>query len=218
MTYADRVRARLALLTAEHVLPRWLPTLDVAQLLTPDQIDASVGYAVGELIHLHVAAHVHAPLSAALQHTPIAYDLLAQVIAALPPETLAEPQRSVLLEYLALGRFMTELPPSIAIARALDSRRATARSIYRMPLAALPYHVVQLARGVVDHQVRPDEALHQVGEIQDALGNMVEDDFPAQGYYITAAALEALNQALGLGPFDGQEITPTTTDEWLQAT
>lgn len=216
LTYADRVRARLALLTAEHVLPLWLPALEEARLLTQDQIDASVGYALSALISQHVAAHVQALLSLILEHTPIPYERLREQIDQLPPEALAEPQRSVLLEYLTLGRLMIDLPTSEALALPLDSRLAAARSIYEMPLAAFPYHVVQLARGVEEQHIRPDDALSQAGDIHAALGNMFEDDLPAQGYYITLAALEALYQAIGIGPFDRQEVTPTTTDELLQ--
>lgn len=42
-----------------------------------------------------------------------------------------------------------------------------------------------------------------------------EEDVSAQAYDICLAGPEALSQALGLGPFDGHEITATITHEDL---
>jgi hypothetical protein len=44
LTRADRVRARLALLVAQYVLPLWQSSLEKAQLLTPERIDEQLHF------------------------------------------------------------------------------------------------------------------------------------------------------------------------------
>src|SRR6185295_16791575 len=82
------------------------------------------------------------------------------------------------------------------------------RSIYSMPMTELPVHTLQLAEGLLRGTVDPSNAITQSGDIRECFGNFL-------AYDVGKATYEALNQALGLGPFDRQEVTSMTTDAWL---
>jgi hypothetical protein len=135
--------------------------------------------------------------------------------ALVPPTTT---QMAVLDELLTGAQLVWATPRKDTVALPLNPQLAGARSLFCIPATQLPTHLLQLAQAVLAGQVTSNQALRQSGDMQTILGNNLgedEDEFPAQAYAVAAAAAEALNQALGLGPFDHQEITPQTSDAML---
>lgn len=219
LTRADRVRARLALLTAEYVLPLWFSALEEFGFLEEDSLAAEFYYALSELVRLHVADAAQPTLNAFLEATPVNYATLREQVERLSSDAVAEAQRSVLLEFIAIGHLLAANAADSADCFTLDPRLVEARSVFRMPLAVIPLHTLQLARGLLDGTASARNALAQQEELFEGLGNnfgYADEDFPARAYYVCLAAAEALKQALGLGPFDRQRVTAATTDEVLE--
>lgn len=215
LTRADRVRARLALLTAQHVVPLWFAALDEAQLLTADRITDAMCYAFRQITLEHGATHIQEALDALFASGPISIEQLHVALNQLPANTLDLRQRSVLEEYVVIGETVATVPSIAEVDIVLNPALAEVRSIYTMPIVAWPAHILELTQGVLEQRIATKTALTQSGDIYDALGNLFEEDMPAQAHDVGMALAEALSQSVGLGPFDHQAITPSTTEEWL---
>lgn len=216
LTAADRVRARLAVLTAHHVLPLWLDSLDEAGLLAPEMVDDETRSLIQEFVHQHVAPEGQTALLARIRQHPLDYQGLHHAVLTVDVSHIDAIRRSILVECVTVNGIVRTAPHQIPIP--LNPQLAPHCSIYFVPLVAVPSYILQLAEGVLDGSIAAPIALDHLGDIQEGLGTMLgyaEEDFSAQAYDICLATAEALSQALGLGPFDGLEITSTTTDENL---
>jgi hypothetical protein len=218
LTRADRVRARLAILTAQRVFPLWYTALEEVGLLLPERIEAEMHSLLSGFVELNLSPEVQPPLLAYLAGSTVDYQHLRVQIAALAPHDLDSAKRVIWQECVTAGIIATSAAPTAAVRIPLDPGLVEQRSIYSMPITELPVHNLQLAEGLLRGTVDPSNAIAQSGDIRECFGNFLgydEEVFPAQAYDVGMASYEALNQALGLGPFDRQEVTSTTTDAWL---
>lgn len=218
LTAADRVRARLAVLTAHHVLPLWLDSLDEAGLLAPEMVDDETRSLIQEFVHQHVAPEGQTALLALIRQHPLDYQGLHHAVLTVDAAHMDTIPRSMLVEAVTLNGAVRTYGTPHQIPIPLNPQLAPYRSIFFVPLVAVPSYILQLAEGVLDGSIAAQIALDHLGDIQEGLGTMLgyaEEDFSAQAYDICLAVAEALSQTLGLGPFDGLEITATRTDEDL---
>jgi hypothetical protein len=218
LTIADRVRARLAILTAYHVLPLWYPSLEASGLLDPIRIEPEIRALLSEMVRLYVVTGAQQNLIAQLGKSSIDYSLLKKQISSLEPHEIDSTKRAIMQECADAGIVVSSSPITAIVRISLDPRLAEHRSVYLLPITELPIHNLQLAEGVLKGTVNPRNGLSQSSDIRECFGNFLgyeEEELPARAYDVGMATYEALNQALGLGPFDRQEITPTTTDAFL---
>lgn len=215
LTHADQVRARLALLTAQHVLPLWFEVLAPFGLLAPEQVAEELQLSIEELVRLSETVPTNIPAGAITDHRSIHFELWEAYLSHADRQSFAAHTHAILQDYTANGIRIQRLPPTAQAHLHLRADLAPYRSALNVPMTGLPMHMVQLAEGVHHQTVQPGDAFAQLGDLHTILGNYMgydEDTFPAQAYDVAEAAYEALKQALGLGPFDHLEITDATRD------
>lgn len=213
LTSADRARAQLALLTAQYVLPMWLPLLDETGFLEVSQLEDNICCGLYEMVTLETSPAVQSVLIPLLTERPVDWKCLYDRLIGEPG--LAQHHRAMMAEYVAVGMQFSTGQRVVS----LDQRLAPHRNIFWMPTVLLPFHILQLAEGLLRNEISPATGVDQLGDIEVSLGNFLgydEEEFSAQAYDICFACYEALNQALGLGPFDGVQIDQHTTDEQLE--
>jgi hypothetical protein len=213
LTSADRARAQLALLTAQHVLPMWLPLLEETGFLEVSQLEDNICFGLYEMVTLETSPEVQSVLIPLLDERPVDWKHLYDRLIGEPG--LAQHHRAIMAEYVAVGMQFSTGHSVVS----LDQQLAPHRNIFWMPTVVLPFHMLQLAEGLLRNEISPATGVAQRGDIHVSLGNFLgyaEEEFSAQAHDICFACYEALNQALGLGPFDGMHIDQHTTDEQLE--
>ena len=218
LTLADRVRTRLAILTAQHVLPFWFSALDDTNYVTPESITSEVHYFLGEYVNQPLDAGVQARLAPTLERTPLDFQQLRDQIEGFGAGEIDDSVRSILLTYVSIGLLTSTDPRALGAQFILDPRIVGSWPFFTVPTVVTPLYMLQLATHVLDGSIEPRLVLDQMDDMHTALGNSLgfdELEGPMRAVFVCDAAYEALNQSLGLGPFDFVEITPTTTDEDL---
>ena len=211
-TTADYVRAYLALLTAQKVVPLWFDALGSAGMLTVSQITQDLHQQMNELIHAHTDDMHVAVFALLLEQHPTNYIALQDRLRQIAPS----PHRAVIQEYITLAQEIESQARVPFNTIPFDASLVGYRSSTHVPFAFLPYHILQLIEGVLEGHVSSSIALQQCGQLDDIFGNTFEEELPAQAAYVGLALLEALKQSIGLPPFDRMEIRETTQEEDIQ--
>lgn len=218
LTRADRVRAQLSLLTAQHVLPLWEKNLMSRKLLSVTYVLNEIPIVIEQLMRQWNIYYDEDAFFVYVDRNPLDFVGLATFVEGAAQGTLLPSQVAVLQELIVGAQKVQETASSASLSFPLDPRLAEHRSVFALPLVAIPHHILQLAQGILSGTISSHSGLAQSSDVDTLLGNNLGQDeelFPAQAYDVVAAAAEALNQAIGLGPFDGEAVSPTTTDAQL---
>ncbi len=201
LTVGDRVRARLAILTARKVLPLWYEELNAAGLLAQSELDRELCYLIELLIEERVTEREQERLLTFLDTEPINQAALRAAIAALSSDEVSPDVQQIMLETID-SSLVTDAP-----APALSSEAGVTLPVWRKPLATvwtkdIPAHLLLMAEAVLQGGADIHAIFAESCEAHTILGNYFgydEEEFPERAYLAAEAALEALNMALGLG-------------------
>ncbi len=224
LTTADRVRARLAILTGWHVLPIWQHTLTAAGLLSAEGTVQEVRYLLGGLVENHIISEKRTALLSLLNTSSFNGEQVWAGLASLTAQevnssiwSLAELQATMLELLIAALPAATRKHPLLVAQQRYPPLPAWRKSVLAHVLNHdLPQHLLHLAGAVLDESASLQRVFEESSEVHEILGNYLgydEDELPGHAYAVAGAAYEALHQSLGLGPFNGLQIDETTTDE-----
>lgn len=218
LTRADRVRARLALLSVKRVLPQWTEAMASTSLLSAHGLLEFFPFLVKEWLRFQGLTDTTLLIPPIPLDRPIDPQTMINLDMYVK-ETLGPIPTAVFQELQTWFQAAQAAPSHALLHYALNPQLAAHRPIMILPTAILPYQALQLADGVLAGIIPPHRGLEQASDLSyNIMGNDLgtDESFPTQAYALVAATAEALYQALGLGPFDRQEVTPTTTDADLE--
>ncbi len=225
LTRADRVRARIALLTALHVLPIWDAEIAHVPYLLPAEIANDIRYMLDVMVEFDLPIDVRPPLQALLAARPVDDDALyaqaTRIAGGLPTA-----QAALLDELIQMRIRLHQADPDRCLRLAMDPgllvHRAVAEGTFLAVVSTeLPQYTLDLAEAVWHGTVDPAAVLPHRALIYQGLGTnlgLAEDELPTRAFDVVTATYEALNQVLGFGPFDGVQIAPDTREWTLMGT
>jgi hypothetical protein len=225
LSRADRVRTRMALQTAQHVLPIWDTEIAHVPYLLPAEITNDLRYMLDVMVEFDLPAEVRPPLLALLAARPVDYDALQAQATRIAPG-LPTAQAALLDELIQMSIRLRQADPESCLRLAMDPslliHRVVAESTFlAVAKTELPRYTLDLAEAVWQGALDPAAVLLHRALIYQRLGThlgLAEDELPARAFDVVTATYEALNQALGFGPFDGVQIAPDTREWTLMGT
>lgn len=222
LTRADRVRTRLALLTATHVLPIWDTELAGSRLATSAQIEREIQYMLRVIMELDLPTVMSPALSVLLTMKSMDYTQFQTLVNSAAHE-LTDSQRAILHELIADGIRAHQMGSSTCLRLPLNLNLLTERLIGKgsylaVTNAEIPQYTCALANALLQGDLDSAAGLQQSALIAEGLGTFLgwdEEEVPDRALDCATAALEALYQALGYSPFRRNTINPTTTEEFV---
>jgi hypothetical protein len=215
LTHADRLRARLALITAQNVLPLWYERWQESELLDTDLMLTDVIWAISDIVLHHGNPEQQAEFGDLFDEGSLKADDLRQAINKLEKQKFDPQQIAILREYLDFAENYVDKPEEFELRFDL----ARVRSVHSLPTFLLPQFLLQLSTALLDRTMSAADAAKYEEDLWDIFGNGLgydEEEFPAQAYDVASACYEAYHQGLGIGPYNRQEVTSKTTDADLQ--
>jgi hypothetical protein len=225
LTRADRVRARIALQTAQYVLSIWDAEIAHVPLLLPAEIENGIRYSLDLMVEFDLPPETRPPLLALLATQPVDYPRLREQ-AALIASSLPTAQAALLHELIHMGIRLSQADHDNCLRLELDSNLllhwAVADGTFlAVAITELPRYTLDLAEAVWHNEVDPAAVLPYKALIYQVLGTnlgLAEEELPARAFDVATSTYEAFNQVLGFGPFDGIQITPDTRERALLGT
>ena len=218
LTRADRVRAQLAILSAHKVIPLWEGELLSMDWCKRDTQEQAAREALEQLALLHAPKSWHERLCSVSYKPECPLETLAGDARSFAQELSNGTLRALFMENADWLQLVNDAPAGGQVRFALSFRNCEFRSPFTVPSSEIPNYLLTLAEGLIDGTFDPTAIGALSCDIHALLGNCLgfdEEYIPAQMLDVCEAADEAVNQALGLGPFNSLEIGADTTDDEL---
>jgi hypothetical protein len=195
LTRADRVRARIALQTAPHVLPIWDAEIAHVPLLLPPEIENDIRYILDVMVEFDLPPEVRPPLLALLAARPVEYPRL-QEQAAIIADSLPAAQAALLHELIQMGIRLSQADRDICLRLEMDPSlivyRAVAEGTFlAVPKPELPRYTLDLAEAVWRGEIDPAAVLRYRALIHQMLGTnlgFAEEELPARAFDVVRSA------------------------------
>ena len=219
LTRADRIRARIAIATAYHVLPLWDAIIPHYTCFSAAEMENHLRYSLEVMIEFDLPTALRNTLLPVVRTSPVEYAklsiLIAPSLSALPPD-----QATLLQTLIQMGEHYQTGEPSdclrMTLPPALHLHWGVGDTTFlAVPLTELPIYTLNLAEAVLYGTITAAEVMPLRNILETMVGTYLghdQDTLPAQAFDVYAATYEALQQALGRHPFNGIAITPTTTE------
>lgn len=225
LTRADRMRARIALQTAKYVLSIWDAEIAHVSLLLPAEIENNIHYALNLMAEFDLPPQHRSPLLALLATRSVDYPRLREQVALIV-DTLPPAQATLFYELIQMGISLSQADPGNCLRLELNSNLLLHWAVADGTFLAvanteLPQYTLDLAEAVWHNEVDLAAVLSYKAIIYQILSSnlgLVDEELPARAFDVATSTYEALNQALGFGPFDGVQITPDTREWALMGT